>query len=54
MSDTEKDMKEHRREFLEFLESEQPTEIPNKGRESHLKPGQRYKTHESTEDSPNG
>jgi hypothetical protein len=50
-----RELEEHRKEFLEYIETVQPTEVPNKGRENRLlKPGQSYQPHETTEDSTNG
>lgn len=50
MRNEDRELDEHRLEFLKYLEMVQPTEVPNRGRESHLNPGCSYKPHEEIED----
>ena len=52
----ERELEEHRREFLEYLEMVQPTELPDKAHETRcLKSGFFYKPYDETaESSTNG
>lgn len=50
----EQELNEWREAYFRLLDEEQPLELPCKGRESHLEPGQKYQTHEEIEDCPDG